>query len=65
MLKEDLVYEFDVYKFRISEECGHHVLDISNVISWDYIRMRMTTNELQGLSNKINKYLEDSENDSI
>lgn len=58
-LKPDFDYEFDVYRIKLSEETGHTVMDIVDVISWNNVRIRMTRSELQGLSDTINQYLSD------
>ncbi len=61
MITTDSTCEFDVYRINISKEIGHHVIDISDVISWNNMRLRMTTDELKELSKFITNHLERTE----
>ena len=61
MINKDYTHEFDVYKININKEIGHHVVDAGNVISWNSIRLRMTTDELKELTKFITNYLEETE----
>jgi|TARA_B100001094_G_C17584414_1_gene508955 hypothetical protein len=58
MITTDSTCEFDVYRINISKEIGHHILDISDVISWNSIKLRMTTDELKELAKFINNHLD-------
>lgn len=49
---------FDIYRANLSIEKGLYELELSNVIGWDNIVLRMTKDELRGLTDFINKYLE-------
>ena len=61
MITKDSTCEFDIYRINISKEIGHHVVDMTDVISWNNIRLRMTTDELKELGKFINNYLEAAE----
>ncbi len=61
MITKDSTCEFDVYRINISQEIGHHVVDMTDVISWNRIRLRMTTDELKELAKFINNHLEIAE----
>ena len=61
MITKDSTCEFDIYRINISREIGHHVVDMTDVISWNSIRLRMTTDELKELGKFINNYLEVAE----
>lgn len=61
MITKDSTCEFDIYRINISREIGHHVVDMTDVISWNSIRLRMTTDELKELGKFINNYLEAAE----
>ena len=50
---------FDIYRANPSIEKGLYELELSNVIGWDNMVLRMTKDELRGLTDFINKYLED------
>jgi hypothetical protein len=51
-------YRADIYKFDINTKNSIVNLTINNVISWDWLRMRLTRSELKGLADFINNYLE-------
>ena len=52
-------YKADVYRFDVEETSTDMIkFDISNVISWDIISTKITKNELKGLAEFLNKYLE-------
>lgn len=53
-------YKADVYRFDIENTNSTFQVDISNVISWDIIRLNMTKNDLRGLVDFINKHLENN-----
>jgi hypothetical protein len=51
-------YKADVYRFDIENTNSTFQVDISNVISWDIIRLNMTKEDLKGLADFINQYIE-------
>jgi hypothetical protein len=51
-------YKADIFKFHLERINGLFDLTINNTISWDWMRMKFTKNELRGLSDFINNYLE-------
>jgi hypothetical protein len=53
-------YRADIYKFDIDTKNSIVNMTINNVISWEWLRMRLTKNELKGLADFIYKYLESS-----
>lgn len=60
MITKDSTCEFDIYRINISKEIGHHVVDMTDVISWNSIRLRMTTDELKELTEFITTHLEET-----
>ena len=51
-------YKSDIYRFDIESKSGNVFdVDISNVISWDIIRLKMTKEDLVGLADFINDFL--------
>ena len=53
-------YNFDVYRAEIFRDGGYYELEMSNVISWELFGAKMTREELKGLADFINKYLENN-----
>ena len=51
-------YVADIYKFNINTMNSMFDLTINNVISWDWLRLKLTKSELKGLADFINNYLE-------
>ena len=51
-------YKADVYRFDIEQNGDFYYVDISNVISWDIIRLKLKQDELSGLGNFIQTFLE-------
>lgn len=51
-------YKADIYNFDIEQSGGIINLTINNVISWDWIKMRLTKEEIKGLADFLNKHLE-------
>lgn len=49
---------FDVYRAELSNEGGSHRLELSNVISWELMVLKSTKEELKGLADFINQYIE-------
>ena len=52
-------YRADIYKFDIDTKNSIVNLTINNVISWEWLRMRLTKNELKGLADFIYKTIEE------
>jgi hypothetical protein len=46
-------YRADIYKFDIDTKNSIVNLTINNVISWEWLRMRLTKSELKGLADFI------------
>ena len=54
-------YKADVYRFDVEETSADIVqFDISNVISWELMRLKGTKKELKGLADFINNYLKEN-----
>jgi len=51
-------YKADIFTFDLEKFGGITNLTISNAISWDWMKMKLTKEELKGLSNFINQFLE-------
>jgi len=51
-------YKADIFKFNLERINGLFDLTINNAISWDWMRMKLTRDELKGLSDFINTFLE-------
>lgn len=51
-------YKVDVFKFDLEQNDNLINLTINNAISWDWMKMRLTKEELKGLSDFITKFLE-------
>ena len=51
-------YKADVFRFDLEKQ--NHIIEmvISNSISWDSMKYRFTRDELKGLADFINKFLE-------
>lgn len=54
-------YKADIYNFDLEQSGGIINLTINNVISWDWIKMRLTKEEIKGLANFLNKHLENTQ----
>jgi len=48
-------YRADIYKFDIDTKNPIVNMTINNVISWDWLRMRLTKSELKGLADFLYK----------
>jgi hypothetical protein len=53
-------YRADIYTFDINTKNSIVNLTINNVISWDWLSMRLRKDELKGLADFINNYLENN-----
>jgi hypothetical protein len=57
MITKDF-YKADIYRVDIEKTDGTFRVDVSNVISWDIIRLDMNKEDLKGLADFIYRYLE-------
>jgi hypothetical protein len=53
-------YKADIYRFDIEHTGSMFQVDVSNVISWDIIRLNMTKEDLKGLGDFIKNFLENN-----
>lgn len=51
-------YRADVFRFDLEKQNNIIEMIISNSISWDSMKFRFTKDELKGLADFINKFLE-------
>jgi len=51
-------FKADVFQFDLERTNGLFDLTINNAISWDWMKIRFTKDELKGLSQFINNFLE-------
>ena len=51
-------YKADVFQFDLERSNGLVDLTINNAISWDWMKMKLTKEELKGLRDFINTFLE-------
>ena len=54
-------YKMDVYKVDVEKYNNLVDMEISNVISWELIRIKATRQEIKGLVDFLNKFLIDEE----
>ena len=52
-------YKADVFTFEIESQNSIVNLTITNAISWDWMKMRLTKDELKDLANFINQFIKD------
>ena len=57
LIKADF-YKADVFRFDLEKNQDSVDLEICNAISWDVMRFEMSREELKGLADFINKFLE-------
>jgi hypothetical protein len=53
-------YKADVFNFDVEQNGGLSTLTINNVISWQWIQMKLTKDEIKGLANFLNQFVEDT-----
>jgi hypothetical protein len=53
-------YKADVFNFDVEQNGGLSTLTINNVISWQWIQMKLTKDEIKGLANFLNQFVEDN-----
>jgi hypothetical protein len=51
-------YRADIYNFDIETQNSIVYLTINNVISWEWLKMRLTREELKNFANFLNSYLD-------
>jgi len=51
-------YKADVFRFDLERHGSLLNLTINNAISWEWMKMKLTKEELKGLADFINNYLE-------
>ena len=51
-------YKADVFTFEIESQNSIVNLTISNAISWDWMKMKLTKDEIKGLSNFLKQFME-------
>jgi hypothetical protein len=51
-------HKVDVFKFDLEQNENTINLTINNSISWDWMKMKFTKEEIKGLADFINKFLE-------
>lgn len=54
-------YKMDVFKVDVEKHNDTIDLEISNVISWELMKIKGTKKEIKGLVDFLNKFLEDGE----
>jgi hypothetical protein len=54
-------YKADIYNFDIEQSGKIINLTINNVISWDWLKMKLTKEEIKGLADFLNKHLENND----
>jgi len=53
-------YKADVFNFDVEQNGSLSTLTINNVISWQWIQMKLTKDEVRGLANFLNQFVEDN-----
>ena len=53
-------YKADIFKFDLEQHANIINLTINNVITWDWQKMRLTKDEIRGLANFLNKFVEEN-----
>jgi hypothetical protein len=51
-------YKADVFNFDVEQNGSLSTLTINNVISWQWIQMKLTRDEIKGLANFLNQFVE-------
>lgn len=54
-------YKADVYRFDIEPSGKLFDIEITNVISWDLIRLKMNKDDVRGLADFLNRCLESND----
>lgn len=50
--------KIDIYQFDLDKVNGVYILEVSDLITWGNVRIRLMKDELKGLADFINSYLE-------
>lgn len=50
--------KIDIYQFDLDKVNGDYILEVSDLITWGNVRIRLMKDELKGLADFINTYLE-------
>jgi hypothetical protein len=53
-------YKADVFNFGVEQNGSLSTLTINNVISWQWIQMKLTKDEIRGLASFLNQFVEDN-----
>jgi hypothetical protein len=53
-------YKADVFNFDVEQNGSLSTLTINNVISWQWIQMKLTKDEIRGLVNFLNQFVEEN-----
>jgi hypothetical protein len=53
-------YKADVFNFDVEQNGSLSTLTINNVISWQWIQMKLTKDEIRGLANFLNQFVENN-----
>jgi hypothetical protein len=53
-------YKADVFNFDVEQNGTLSTLTINNVISWQWIQMKLTKDEIRGLANFLNQFVEEN-----
>ncbi len=53
-------YKADIYNFEMEKFGSLLNLTINNVISWEWVKMKLTKDEIKGLASFLNQFVEDN-----
>lgn len=53
-------YKFDIYSFDLEKRESIVDMTINNVISWQWIKMKLTKEEIKGLAQFLNQFVENN-----
>lgn len=53
-------YQADIFNFDLEQHGNIINLTINNVISWDWQKMRLIKDEIRGLANFLNQFVEEN-----
>jgi hypothetical protein len=53
-------YKFDIYSFDLERRESIVDMTINNVISWEWIKMKLTKEEIKGLAQFLNQFVENN-----
>ena len=52
--------KIDIYQFDLDKVNSDYILEVSDLITWGNVRVRLMKDELKGLADFINAYLENN-----